>query len=203
MRENLVKRLLREEAILSSLSKLDYLSRSQIQKLHDLSGDRNARRVLANMSPFISCFRGETGENIYYLNKTGRERTGAEAVRSKTNQVGHFLMRNDAFIHYAGNEDWKNEVKFSVPNVVTVIADAYFRHNQRRHFLEVDHLQHMNKNHEKIDRYRKLYDTGVFQQKMKYFPRLVWVTLTENRRKQLAEWCAGMDVVIHLWDEIK
>lgn len=195
--------MLREEAILLSLKRLDYLSRSQIQRLHGLAGDRNARRVLANMSQFIACFRGETGENTYYLNKAGRERVGCEVVRQKSNQVGHYIMRNDVFIHYAGNEDWKNEVKFSVQNVVSVIPDAYFRYNQRRHFLEVDHLQHMNKNREKVDRYKMLFETGVFQQKLKYFPRLVWVTLTETRRRQLVEWCNGLDVAVHLWDEIK
>jgi hypothetical protein len=67
----------------------------------------------------------------------------------------------------------------------------------------VDHLQHMAKNREKIERYKKLYQTGVFQQKMKYFPRLVWVTLTESRKKQLLEWCNGLDVVVHVWNEIK
>lgn len=185
------------------MKKLDYLSRSQIQRIHSLSGDRNARRILDNMKAFVSSFRGETGENIYYLSKSGRERVGAEVVRQKTTQAAHYLMRNDTFIFYSGNEDWKNEVKFSVEGVVTVIPDAYFRFNQRRHFLEVDHLQHMNKNREKIDKYRKLSETGVFQQKLKYFPRLVWVTLTESRKRQLLEWCGGLDVIVYVWDEIK
>lgn len=185
------------------MKRLDYLSRSQLQRMHDLSGDRNARRILSNMKPLLASFRGETGENIYYLNKSGRERVGCEIVRQKTAQANHFLMRNDVFIHYAGNEDWKNEMKFTVEGVVTVIPDAYFRYNQRRHFLEVDHLQHMVKNREKVERYKKLFETGVFQQKLKYFPRLVWVTMTEGRRRQLAEWCNGLDVVVHLWDDIK
>jgi hypothetical protein len=200
--EVLQKKFLREEAICLSLKKLDYLSRSQIQKLHGLGGDRNARRILDNMAPLISCFRGGTGENIYYLNKLGRERVGCVVIRQKTIQAGHYLMRNAVYIHYVGNEDWKNEVRFHVDGVVTPIPDAYFRYNQRRHFLEVDHLQHMNKNRDKIERYKKLYATGAVQQKLKYFPRLVWVTLTESRKRQLAEWCHGLDTVIHLWDEI-
>jgi hypothetical protein len=198
-----VKKMLREEAILLSLKKLDYLSRSQLQKLHNLSGDRNARKVLDNMKPAISCFRGENRENIYHLNKAGRERVGCEVVRQRTIQAGHYLMRAEAYIHYAGNEDWRNELKFSVTDVVTVIPDAYFRYNQKRHFLEIDHLQHMNKNRDKVERYKKLYETTVLQKKIGYFPRLVWVTLTESRKLQLAEWCNGLDVVIHLWDEIK
>lgn len=186
-----------------SLKKLDYLSRSQVQRMHDLGGERNARRVLCALKPYIASFRSETGENIYYLSKAGRERVQGDVARQKTIQAGHYLMRNDVFLHYLGNEDWKNEIRFHVEGVVTVIADAYFRFQQRRHFLEVDHLQHMSKNREKIERYKKLYSTGVFQNKMKYFPRLVWVTLTETRRKQILEWCRGMDVVVHLWDEIR
>lgn len=195
-------KLQREEAILSSLKKLDYLSRSQLQKLHDLGGDRNARRVLCNMSEFASSFRNENGESIFYLSKYGRERVGCEVVRQKTNQVNHFLMRADAFIYYKP-EDWKNEIKISVTDVVSIIPDAYFRHQMRRHFLEVDHLQHMSKNSEKIEKYKKLKSTDTFQEKLKYFPPLVWVTITATRKKQLLEWCEGLDTVVHIWDEIR
>lgn len=64
-------KMVREEAILSSLMKLDYLSRSQIQRLHSLSGDRNARLILAAMAPYLSRCRSSTSENVYYLNKLG------------------------------------------------------------------------------------------------------------------------------------
>jgi hypothetical protein len=196
------QKIQREEAILLSLSKLDYLSRKQIQKLHNLGGDRNTRRILASIQDCVSSFRGDNGESIFHLNRHGRERIGCTVVRQSKSQSKHYLMRNDAYIHYP-NEDWKNEMKFTVDKEVSLIADAYFRHNLRRHFLEVDHLQHMSKNREKIERYKKLYQTGVFQAKMKYFPRLVWVTLTESRRKQLLEWANGLDVVVHVWNEIK
>ncbi len=181
---------------------LDYLSRSQIQRLHDLKGDRNARRVLNNMREYLSCFRSDTGEYVYYLSKPGRERIGCETVRKKTAQVNHYLMRNDMYIHLKP-EDWKNEVKISVPNIVTVIPDAYYRYEMRRHFLEVDHLQSMLKNRKKIERYKKLKATGAMQEKLRYFPRLIWVTTTEHRRKQLIEWCEGLDCQVYLWDEIR
>lgn len=196
------RKLTREDAILSSLNKLDYLSRSQIQRLHDLGGDRNARRILNNMSGLVSSFRGDTGESIFYLSKAGRERIGCDIVRQKTNQVNHFLMRADAYIHFKP-EDWKNEARVIVKDVVTIIPDAYFRYELKRHFLEIDHLQHMSKNKEKIERYKKLRDTGTFQERLKYFPRLIWVTTTENRKKQLTEWCNGLDVVVYLWSDIK
>lgn len=196
------QKIQREEAILLSLSKLDYLSRRQIQRLHNLGGDRNTRRVMANIKDFVTSFRGDNGESIFHLNRVGRDRVGCTVIRQSKAQANHFLMRNDAYIHYK-NDDWKNEVKFSVDGVVSLIPDAYFRHELRRYFLEVDHLQHMSKNREKIDKYKKLYGTGVFQQKMKYFPRLVWVTLTDSRKKQLLEWCDGLDCIVYTWDEIK
>ncbi len=185
------------------MKKHDYLSRRQIQKMHDLSGDRNARRVLTNLKPSVASFRIETGENVYHLTKVGRERVGCEVVRSKSLQANHYIMRADAFLHYKGSEDWKNEIKVSVADVVTIIPDSYFRYNQMRHFLEVDHLQHMSKNREKIEKYRKLKETGAVQKNIGYFPRLVWVTLTEARKKQLLELSTGLDVVVHVWNDLK
>lgn len=180
------------------------MSRSQIQRLHHLSGDRNARRVLDSLKPFVTSFRGDSGESIYYLGKEGRERVASDVVRQKTAQATHYLMRADAYIHYGTSaEDWKNEMRFKVDDVVNLIADSYFRHQMKRHFLEVDNQQHMNKNLEKITRYKKLRDTGALQEKLKYFPRLVWVTRTEGRKAQLLDWCAGMDVIVHLWSDIQ
>jgi hypothetical protein len=196
-----IERLKREEAILSSLQRFDYLSRSQLQQLHDLAGDRNARRVLSEMSEFISCFRYETGENVYYLTKAGRERIGGGKPRQKTAQVSHFLMRNDVYIHFRPAE-WRNEVKAAIGNV-SVIADAYFKFQNRLHFLEIDRLQHMAKNKEKINRYKELHATGVYQEKFRYFPRLMWVTLTEGRKRQLVECCEGLDAQVYVWEEIR
>lgn len=155
----------------------------------------------------ISSFRSSTGENVYYLNKIGRERVNSEVARQKSNQVNHFLMRNDAYIYYKA-QDWKTEVLLKVDKrdgetVGGNISDAYFLHNFKRHILEVDHLQHMHKNKEKIEKYKSLKETGVFQQNLKYFPTLVWVTLTDSRKKQLLQWCDGLETVVHLWDDIK
>jgi len=195
-------KLLREEAILSSLKKLDYLSRSQIQRLHGLGGDRNARRVLQNMNALISSFRGETGESVFYLSKAGRERIGSDITRQKMNQVNHYLMRADVYIHLRP-EDWKNEVKISVGDIVRITPDAYFSYQLRRHFLEVDHLQSMSKNKDKIERYKKLQSTGSFQERLRYFPRLIWVTMTETRKKQLMELCNGLDTIVYTWADIR
>lgn len=154
------------------------------------------------MGRYISSFRSETGEKVYHLNQAGKDRIGGGAIRHKSNQIGHYLMRNDLYLHLRPTE-WKNEVKISVEGVVSIVCDAYFKHQQRLHFLEVDRLQQMFKNKEKIERYRTLKKSGVMQERYKYFPRLVWVTLTENRKRQLVEWCDDMDCLVYVWEELK
>ncbi|PEJ62788.1 hypothetical protein CN680_30005, partial [Bacillus pseudomycoides] len=62
----------RTDNILSSLKRLGFLTRKQIQVLHNLGGDRNASRVMKELSEYVSRFRDS--ENVYYLNKEGRER---------------------------------------------------------------------------------------------------------------------------------
>lgn len=197
-----IQKIQREESILLSLKMLDYLSRDQLQRLHNLKGDRNARRVMGKMSEYISNFRCENGNKIYYLNKSGRDRVGCDIARQKITQVNHYLMRNDYYI-YLKPREWRNEVKFSVPDTVTVIPDAYITHNHTLYFLEIDHIQKMIKNQDKIERYKKIKELGVFQKQYKQFPKLIWVTLTENRRKQLNKWCEGLETKVFLWHEIK
>lgn len=181
----------REEAILLSLKKLDYLSRSQIQKLHRLKSDRNAQRVLKNMSDYLNNFKD--GENIYYLNEEGRERVGATKAMKKTTQARHYIMRNTLFIGYGCPSTWKNEIKLEVKGKVSVIADAIFKNNNQFHIIEVDHTQKMVKNKGKIERYKKLIELNVFEKK----PKFIWITTTELRRKQLQAACEGLDVRVY------
>ncbi|RDY70339.1 hypothetical protein DXT76_13825, partial [Halobacillus trueperi] len=61
------------------MKKLDFLTRGQLQLLHDLKSDRNAQHVLKQMSPFLNTFKD--GQNIYYLNNKGRARVECEKVR--------------------------------------------------------------------------------------------------------------------------
>jgi hypothetical protein len=113
-------------------------------------------------------------------------------------------MRADAYIHFGG-DNWRNEIAFKLgaDENPLVISDSYFLHNGRRCFLEVDHLQHMNKNQDKISRYKQLRDSGALQKKIGYFPCLIWVTTTKSRKEQLTEWCEGLDAVVHLWSDIQ
>ncbi|MFF2449396.1 replication-relaxation family protein [Neobacillus sp. NPDC058068] len=186
----------REEAILLSLRKCDYLSREQLQKIHNLGQTRNAQRILSNMNQYLS-FLIEAKKKVYYLNSAGRELIQAKKVRKKTAMINHYLMRNDLFILLGRPSTWKNEVKITIPQSnVNIISDAAFISNKIHHFIEIDHKQSMVKNVAKIKRYLQL---------STYNPHftLVWVTTTPYRKKRIESMCHGLRVKVYLWDEIQ
>lgn len=176
-----------------SLAKLDYLSRSQLQQMHNLKGDRNATHFLRSMSDYLCSFRD--GENVYYLSAAGRERIGCPKIRKRTMQADHFLLRNQVYIACGRPSSWKNEMKIHVPGMATVIADAVFKRDGVYYFIEIDIAQKMSENTRKIDRYRKLYDAKPF--------KLIFATTTEYRRKKLMKMCQGMDTEIYTREELR
>ncbi|MCA1029207.1 replication-relaxation family protein [Cytobacillus kochii] len=180
-----------------SLKKLGFLSRSQLQKLHRLGGTRNANRILKDLSDYLNVVR--LNENIYYLNAEGRQRVGANKVLKKTNQIIHHLMRNSVYISYGCPTTWKNEVKLIVKDEISIIADAIFKVANTYHIIEVDHLQKMSVNREKIRKYKRLIDLGVFEKP----PKFIWITTTHYRKKQLMELSEGLQVLIYLQDDFK
>jgi hypothetical protein len=175
-----------------SLKRLDYLSRSQIQTLHRLGGPRNANRVLKGMEEYLSSFR--ENEKIYYLNKEGRLRVNSEKICKKTPQVIHYVMRNWLFIALGCPATWQNEIKLSVKNEVTVIADAIFSRGDVYNIIEVDYSQKMLENKEKIKRYKYLFSLNV----LKKPPKMYWITTTTHRKKQLLSLCEGIDTTVYL-----
>ncbi|MCA1058134.1 replication-relaxation family protein [Rossellomorea aquimaris] len=179
----------RHENILLSLKKLDYLSRSQIQKIHRLKSTRNANRVLKDMSEYLSSFRH--GENIYYLNKKGRELVKTQKVCKKTAQVNHYLMRNTLYISLGCPATWKNEIKLKVKDI-QIVCDAIYEVKDTIHIIEVDHTQKMMENKRKIEKYREIVKlTGKV---IKFH----WITTTHNRQKQLLELSQGLNVNVSL-----
>lgn len=146
---------------------------------------------MKELSEYVNSFRD--GENIYYLNKEGRERVNSDKVLKKTTQARHYIMRNSIFIAYGYPSSWKNEVKLEVPGQVKIIADALFIKDKRYHIVEVDHTQKMIKNKGKIERYRKLSSLGVFEVQ----PLFIWITTTELRKKQLLKLSEGLAVQIY------
>ncbi len=127
----------RNESILLSLKRLGFLTRKQLQILHQLYGDRNASRVMGSLDGFVTSFKDT--KKVYYLNKEGRERIGSKKILKLSNQFRHYIMRNDIYIVYECPKTWKQEVKMNVKDIVLIIADALFTDNDRYHIVEVDH----------------------------------------------------------------
>jgi hypothetical protein len=184
----------KQEQILLSLKKLDYLNRSQIQRLHNLGSVSNANRFLKGMNDYLAYFRD--GENIYYLNKEGRNRIDCQRIRKKTTNARHFLMRNDLYIEVGRPSSWKNEMKLSIPDTdIVIICDALYKVGNRYHFVEVDNTQKMTKNKHKVKEYRKLAKETDFT--------LIWVTTTEYRKKRLETISEGLNSKVYLWNDLK
>jgi hypothetical protein len=177
----------RQERILLSLKKLDFLSREQLQRIHNLGKVRNANRILRTLSPYLQSFR-ENYSTVYYLSKEGREYVNTDKVRRKNQFVNHVLMRNEVYILMKCPHEWKNEMKVH-DGQYTVICDAWFKAKGKYHFVEIDSTQKMKENREKIKQYQGLYQNGALTNHLGYFPLLIWVTTTEFRRKQLKELC--------------
>ncbi|WP_409276375.1 replication-relaxation family protein (plasmid) [Neobacillus sp. SCS-31] len=167
------------------MKKLDFLTRGQIQSIHKLKSDRNAQRVLKQMEEYLNVIR--SGENIYYLNAAGRSLVNCDKVRKSTGNVQHYIMRNYLYIAYSCPQSWDNEIRItsegkSKKDTVTCVADAVFKRGDFYTVIEVDNTQTMKKNQVKIQKYRTLKDRFTFGP---VAPKFVWITTTENRRKEL------------------
>jgi hypothetical protein len=164
-----------------------------------MGGDRNTRRFMQSMEEYVSHWRD--GENIFYLNKAGRERIGSTVQRTKISPVTHYLIRNDFYIKNLP-EEFETETDVRVGDT-TVRPDAIVKLKGGYYFLEVDNTQRMVKNEQKIEKYKKLESTGAFQSKYGYFPRILWVTAIASRKKLLSVACGNLKNTVILWDEIK
>lgn len=185
----------REERILLLLSKLDFLTRDQLNQTFKLGTVRNTNRILHSLSEYLSIIR-EGYQSIYYLSKQGREYVDCEKVRKKGGQVEHIIMRNNMWLFNDRPNDWRNEVKVS-DGTASVVVDAMFTDSwERKHFLEVDSTQTMKENRNKIQRYKELFQNGLVEEKLGHFPTLVWLTTTEHRRKELKRECEGLPAVM-------
>ena len=189
----------RDEQILLLLRKFDFLTRDQINKYFNLGKKCNTNRVLRNLSDYLSSTRNGY-ETIYYLNSLGRLYVDCDKVRKKGGHMQHTVMRNELWLYFKCPADWKNEVKISNGST-TIIVDGMFSRNGFTHFLEVDNLQTMKENRDKIKRYQELMP-GVVKQ-LGYYPTVVWLTTTELRRKQLEVSCGGLKCQVFTMDDIR
>lgn len=178
------KRIEREEQILLSLKKLDYLTRSQIQTIHKLGKNRNAIRVLRNMEKYINYFRD--GENIYYLSAEGRKRVGAEKAHRRSTDAKYYILRNYVYIKYGCPQTWENNVKLN-----GVTAGATFRDGDKLYIVESET--------EKLGKYKEMVKNGKFAET----PVFIWVTLTRYMKEQLEKELDGLNSVVYTLDNLK
>jgi hypothetical protein len=141
-------------------------------------------------------------EYVYYLNKEGRGLLGSEKVVTKSLQVEHTLMRNDIYIHYGCPKLWQNEYKVPNPEFI-IVPDAIFSVKGTQYFLEVDRLQKMKKNIDKLEKYKRFKDMGLWQKKnMGRFPVVLFYTEKESRKVHLMQNNPGIELLVYTKEEL-
>jgi hypothetical protein len=179
------------------LKKLDYLTRGQIQRIHNLKSDRNAQRVLKQMEEYLSVMRN--GENIYYLNAKGRALVICDKVRKSTGNIQHYIMRNYIYIAAGCPSNWRNEIRITSEGAtkkdkVVCVPDALYNHGDFYTVVEVDNTQTMTKNQAKVEKYRILKQRLAFGM---IAPKFVWITTTEHRRQELLKLSDGLQTQVY------
>lgn len=168
-------------------------TRSQLQKIHNLGSNRNANRILANLSRYVNHFRDV--ENIYYLNKVGRDLVGSKKAVTKSLQFQHTIMRGDMYIHFKQPKRWTNE--YEIKAEPKIVCDAVFETGGYQYFLEVDRMQKMSTNIEKLKSYFRFKLTNKWQlSNSGNFPILLFYTATDSRKAQLQEMNPGLQLQV-------
>ncbi|SET69569.1 Replication-relaxation [Oceanobacillus limi] len=150
----------RTTEILSSLNKLVFATRSQLQTACNLGGVRNANRILARLESdnLIRSIRWQ--QKIYGLTKEGRELIGEDnKTPFKRRYVEHTILCNEAYLALDMPTDWETEREASFRGKygkVRFVSDATFTQGGRRWFVEIDRTQRMTENRKKIETYAEL-----------------------------------------------
>jgi Replication-relaxation len=176
---------------------LGFVSRSQLQIIHNLKSDRNALKVLGEMKEYLHVKPSpeRSNENIYYLNKNGCEYVGQNEERRWVQSVEHYLMRNDLFIHYQQPNPFNIEPEIVLREGMTqkiIKPDATFIRDNQYYFLEVDRTQKMNENKKKLESYAELFP--LIKSTLKQTPILVFYTLSHIRKDKISGWCNEMNL---------
>ncbi|PKR86084.1 replication-relaxation family protein [Heyndrickxia camelliae] len=193
----------RHEAILLTLDKLEFVTKGQLQAIHNLGGGKNAYRILKEIKEegYIQCKR--IVENIYYLTKEGRELIGSTKDVKWNQNVEHTLMRNDLYVLLGCPDNWKNEpqVKVKVKDglshkEINFRPDARFYQKGVHHFVEIDNVQSMGENKKKLQIYYEVKEA--FKMQFGHDPKIIFFTKSELRKRRLAEWGEGLNLHIYI-----
>ncbi|WP_160045663.1 replication-relaxation family protein [Paenibacillus sp. USDA918EY] len=185
--------------ILSSFDSFGFLTTSQVQRLHNLGGVRNALRILTDMKEYLHSYR--EGETVWYLNAAGRRTIGSETIRKRNQATRHIIMRNEVYIARRP-ELWRPEyaVKWDGKEIV---CDALFRTGKEYTFVEVDLTQTMAANERKITAYKELRDSGRWQARYGNFPTVLFVTTSEYRKGRINDMSGDLKMEVMTFDDLK
>ncbi|PGP64792.1 hypothetical protein CN998_26665 [Bacillus cereus] len=196
MRHQKLKQKARQIEILSSLNKLEFASRRQLQAIHALGSIRNANRILKDLRQYCHV-TSHNREYVYYLNKKGCALLGLEPnERKKKHQLEHILLRNEAWM-WLGFPNWKIEqvIKFRYQNEEKIIIpDAYYVVDQVPHFVEIDRMQHMKTNEEKIQNYGLI--AKIYKNQKDITPSILFFTISDYREKKLESYGIKYNVYV-------
>jgi len=178
------------ESILSRLNDYTYATAKQLQIAEDLKSNRNARRVLYELEKDRLIAHVRYDYKVYYLASKGRGWIGSNK-KLKRSWITHSLMRNDLYIKLGMPPTWKIERPITW-NGNRLTPDAYFTKQNKYHFVEIDNLQSMQNNYDKIEKYRDLFQA--MYRKYKYHPTLIWCSNSEVRKNKIKAKAQGMKI---------
>ena len=175
------EKLSRYDKIQSSLADLTYATREQLQIINNLGGNRNSNRILLDMERmgYIKSVRYD--RKIYYVD-----------TRLKRSEIQHVLMRNNLYIKFGMPSDWKKEVPLRINGEVRLIPDAMFKRGGEIHFVEIDVMQAMKINYEKIRKYEDI--SKIISDQFKHRPTLIFHTISDSRRRKLKKACIKVGI---------
>ncbi|HEK9099539.1 replication-relaxation family protein [Bacillus pfraonensis] len=152
---------------------------------------------MKDLTPFVSRVTYYK-EYAYYLNKEGHALLGQRKVVSR-NRMEHALLRNEAWLHLFCPDDWQIEPEIRYRKnreKERIIPDVKFRDEEGiLHAVEVDRLQKIKINEEKLKKYEEF--THIYKQKYNgKVPIIHFFTVTKYREQKLEQLAAKYDMYV-------
>lgn len=127
---------------------------------------------------------------------------GCQKIVTKTLQFQHTLMRNDIYIHFNQPKMWSNENSIVTPEF-TFVPDSFFSVKDVQYFLEVDRLQKMKHNLEKLNHYKRFKEMNLWQKRNGgRFPIVLFYTDKESRKHQLSSLNPGIELQVYTKEDL-